>query len=110
MKAKTLLKKLRTLENPDMNIPIAATIFGNGETDKNIEELFKTSTVTFEILYEKMTQRGAAGWTNKRLKARVERLRKGILKAAELCNVALEGPEYRFLTGEKPWYGTEDFK
>ncbi len=107
MNAKTLLKKLQSLENPDMNIPIAATIFGNGETDKNIEELFKTSTVTFEILYEKMGQQPK----NKRLKARVERLRKGILKAAELCDVALEGPEYRFLTPEGgPWYGTEDFK
>lgn len=110
MKAKTLIKKLQSLDNQDMDIPLAATIFGNGETNKNIEEVFKTLVVTFEILYKNADLASPNKKKTKRLKQRVERLRKGVLKAATLCDVALEGPEYRFLCDNEPWYGVEDFK
>lgn len=106
MKAITLIKKLVQLADPNREIPIAPTVFGDMDDNKDVVELFKTMVVTFETLHEKMR----ANPKNKRLKARVERLRKGTLRAAHLCNIALEGPEYRFLCDEKPWYGTEDFK
>lgn len=68
------------------------------DPSENMEEVFKTLTVTFETLLKnaKTTEQ----------KARAERLRKGILEAEGLCGIDLASPTYRFLTPEDgPWYG-----
>lgn len=69
--------------------------------DPNVEELFKTSLVTFETLHALHAAMSVEDVEKKPLGERVERLRLGILKAALVCDVDLAGPEYRFLTPEK---------
>lgn len=74
-------------------------------TNESLEEFFKTSIVTFEILHAKELERS----DDVGLRERITRLRRGIIYAAEHCGIDLASPTYRFLVDHKPWYGTEDF-